>query len=243
MINDGSVLFSVVVPCFNEEDYIFKLLNTLASQNVDAENFEVIVVDNNSTDRTAQVVWEFASKSEMNIKMVHEYMPGVSIARNSGANMSSGSTIVFLDADNTLSQEFLANLSGYISKNNCSAGSIRTMPDEPDIKGWAVFTVLEIIKMFSPRPFGKSFVERDVFIESGGFNEAIVLGENVDFLVRIKKLVKQMGGEFGHIRPGIKCSLRRFYKIGYMKILLPWMRAYVGDYTLNYKTMVDINKG
>ena len=111
-----------------------------------------------------------------------------------------------------------------------------------DIKGWFVFAALEIIKTLSPRPFGKSFVERNLFIKCGGFNEAIVLGENVDFLVRVKGLVKKMGGKFGHLRPGVKCSLRRFNKVGYMNILHSWFRAYIGDFSLKYKTMVDINE-
>ena len=235
-------IFSVVVPCLNEEEYISGLFETLATQVIDLDDFEIIIVDNNSTDRTAQVVWDYAAKSELNIKMVHEYSPGVSIARNSGANMACGSTFIFLDADNTLDQQFLFRLSRYISKSKCIAGSICTLPDVFDIKGWFVFVVLEIIKTLSPRPFGKSFVERDMYKKSGGFDETIVLGENVDFLVRVKGLVKKMGGKFGHLRPGIKCSLRRFYKIGYVKILLPWFRAYVGNYTLKYKTMVDINE-
>lgn len=240
--NKKNILFSIVVPCLNEENYIFRLLSTLKNQKFVTENYEVIVVDNNSTDRTAQVVWDFASKTDLNIKMVHEYIPGVSLARNSGANVSCGKTIVFLDADNTLDQKFLTGLSGYISENNYTAGTIRTLPDERNIKGWIVFVVLEVIKMLSPRPFGKSFVDRKIFFESGGFNEAIVLGENVDFLVRVKKLIKKMGGGFCHSRLGVKCSLRRFNKVGYMCILLPWWRAYIGNYALKYKTMVDINE-
>lgn len=242
MSKDTELLFSVVIPCYNEESYIDKLLSSLEKQDIDSDKFEVIVVDNNSTDGTSQVVWDYAVYSQLNIRIIHEYTPGVSIARNVGSSVAIGNTIIFLDADNTLTDDFLSRLCEYISTKNCLAGSICTLPDEFDIKGWIIFSILELIKAISFKPFGKSFVNREIYACSNGFNERIVLGENVEFLQKIKKDVKRRGGKFGHLRPGIRCSLRRFKMVGYIKILFPWLVAYLGVYCLNYKTMTEFNE-
>ena len=235
------ILFSVVIPCFNEEKYIKKLLLSLEKQDIGSCSFEVVVVDNNSTDKTSQVIWDYAASTALNIQMVHEYTAGVSVARNSGSKIASGEVIVFLDADNTLKENFLARLENYISREQCLAGTICTLPDNRNMRGWILFLFMEFIKTVSPRPFGKSFVDRQVLSSSRGFNESIVLGENVEFLINIKKIVTSMGGMFGQIRPGIRCSLRRFEKVGYIGVLLPWLRAYIGNYTIKYKTMTEID--
>lgn len=234
--------FSVVIPCYNEEAYIGNLLASLDAQVFDRAKFEVIVVDNNSLDKTAQAVWDYAATSSMNIRLVHEYTPGVSISRNSGARISHGRTLVFLDADNMLDNRFLSGLFGYMSDKDCNSGSIRTMPDKFNIKGWLVFMILEIIKMVLPKPFGKSFVDRKIFTQVDGFNENIVLGENVEFLVKVKALIKKNGGRFGHCKMGVKCSLRRFEKVGYINVLMPWLMAYIGIYSQEYKTMAELER-
>jgi glycosyltransferase involved in cell wall biosynthesis len=241
MRESRDMLFSVVIPCFNEEKYIKKLLASLDKQDIGSRCFEVVVVDNNSTDKTSQVIWDYASTTTLNIRMVHEYSPGVSVARNSGSRIASGEVIVFLDADNTLEENFLSRLENYITSKQCLAGTICTLPDKSNMRGWILFLSMEIIKTLSPRPFGKSFVEKHVLSSSRGFNEGIVLGENVEFLINIKKIVTGMGGMFGHIRPGIRCSLRRFEKVGYFRVLVPWLRAYLGNYAIKYKTMAEID--
>ena len=235
-------MFSIVVPCLNEEHYIINLLAALECQDFGSDFFEVIVVDNNCTDNTVQAIWDYSFSSNLSLKLVHEYTPGVSIARNSGAKMTRGDVIIFLDADNLVKSDFLKKLSLYISNKKCSAGSIRTLPDCFSIKGWFVFIILEIIKIVLPRPFGKSFVERAVFSSSGGFDETVVLGENIVFLQNVKRIVKNNNGCFGHFSPAIKCSLRRFNKLGYIKILLPWFIAYLGNHSQKYNTMVDVNE-
>jgi len=235
--------FSVVIPCLNEEDYILRLLRSLEKQTYSLDDFEVIVADNRSLDKTSQVVWDYAFSSKMQIRMAHEHKQGVSKARNSGVRVSRGETIIFLDADNVVNETFLMDLSSYVKRSNCQAGTIRTLPDVRSYKAWFVFSVLELVKIISPLPFGKSFVSRDFFVKSMGYDETVVLGENVIFLREIKKIALAQNGKFGHLRNGVKCSIRRFVKEGYQKVLSQWLLAYLGFTDLGYKTMVDINEG
>ena len=234
-------LFSIVIPCFNEQDFILNVLKALEKQSINMDKFEVIVVDNSSTDLTAQMVWDYAVNSNLNIKMVHEYRSGVSIAKNTGAKIAIGDVILFLDADNTIKESFLLSLDAYINKENCTAGTIRTIPDNKNIKSVFVFTILEIIKITFPKPFGKSFVNKEVFNESGGYDENVVLGENVFFLQKVKKSFAGTNRKFGHFTLSTQCSIRRFEKEGYLKVLFQWFIAYLGNQNLDYKTMFHID--
>lgn len=233
--------FSVIIPCHNESGYIENLLHDLAAQTVSTDSFEVVVVDNNSSDNTNEVVWEFACRTrKLNVRLVHEYEPGVSCARNSGAHVAQGTTFIFLDADNRVSPTFLSDISYTMHARNSVAGTIRTMPDVAQARALFVFWVLELIKVLLRRPFGKSYVHRRLYDSSRGYNEQIVLGENLDFLIRVKALVKKEGKVFGHISRPIYCSLRRFNTQGYTRVLMPWFAAYCGFFNLKYQTMTSI---
>lgn len=233
--------FSIVIPCHNESGYIENLLHDLSAQTIGTENFEVVVVDNNSSDNTNEVIWDFACHTrKLNVRLVHEYEPGVSCARNSGARVAKGSTLIFLDADNRVSPTFLSDISYTMHAKNSVAGTIRTMPDVAEARALFVFWILEFIKIFLRRPFGKSYVHRRLYDSSQGYNEQIVLGENLDFLIRVKALAKKEGKVFGHIRRPIYCSLRRFHTQGYVRVLMPWFAAYCGFFNLKYQTMTSI---
>lgn len=239
----ASPFFSFVIPCHNEEGYIDRLLNDISSQKFHEHNYETIVVDNSSSDRTIDQIWQFAELNpSANIKLIHEYNLGVSLARNTGAKNSSGNFLIFLDADNRISDNFLSYIYSKINKNpNVMAGTFRTLPYSFSPKGLFTFWILELIKLTIKRPFGKSFVKKSIFDLVGGFNVQIKLGENGEFLCRVKKALDALDGNFIHITNPVKCSLRRFNRVGYAKILFPWFIAYIGINTLPYKTMSQID--
>ncbi|MEO7125947.1 MAG: glycosyltransferase family 2 protein [Nakamurella sp.] len=95
--------YSVVVPAFNEEFYIGDCLRSLNRQDYRGE-VEVIVVDNNSTDRTAQVA------RELGATVVFEPRPGVCFARQSGTEVARGKIIVSTDADTTFDAGWLSRI-------------------------------------------------------------------------------------------------------------------------------------
>lgn len=239
----ASPYFSFVIPCHNEEGYIGRLLKDISAQEFLVKNYETIVIDNSSSDQTVEEIWRFAeSNPSANIKLIHEYNLGVSIARNSGGKKSIGNFLIFLDADNRISDNFLSYIYARINKNsNVMAGTFRTLPYSFSPKGFVTFWILELIKLIIRRPFGKSFVKKSIFDLVGGFNIQIKLGENGEFLCRVKKVLGALDGKFIHITNPVKCSLRRFNRVGYIKILIPWFIAYAGINTLPYKTMTQID--
>ncbi len=92
--NNKKPYISIVIPAFNEEDFIGECLNSLLLQQTSTE-YEIIVVDNNSTDTTAAI----ASKKNKNIRVIQEKQPGVCAARQAGLEAARGKIVVSTDAD------------------------------------------------------------------------------------------------------------------------------------------------
>lgn len=87
-----SSLISVIITCYNHGQYLARAIESVLKQNY--QNFEIIVVDDGSTDNTAQI-----SENYTDVKYVYQSNQGLSAARNTGIDHSSGVYISFLDAD------------------------------------------------------------------------------------------------------------------------------------------------
>lgn len=102
---------SVVIPVYNEEKYIKNCLDSLVKQ-VEKPD-EIIVVDNNSTDRTIEIV-----KKYRNIRIIKETIQGMTSARNAGFNQVKYEIIVKCDADSTLSSDWIKNIKNDFSRDS-----------------------------------------------------------------------------------------------------------------------------
>lgn len=98
---------SVIVPAFNEEKSIASSIESLLSQ--DYGNYEIVVVDDGSSDRTFKVAKSFEGQK---VKVIHQDNRGKSEALNTGIRACSGSVILTVDADTRLNQEALTALAG-----------------------------------------------------------------------------------------------------------------------------------
>lgn len=236
-------MISVIIPAHNEENFIGKLLERLDNQDLSKNVYEVIVVDNASTDGTVLEVWNFLKEHpSLNLHLLHEHTLGVSRAKNTGGNYAHYDNLVFLDADNSVDANFLSAILELASNDDILAATIKTTPDEFNLSSWLFFILLEAIKRLKFKPFGKSFIKKHVFFSIGEFNNSIFLGENVDLLLRAKIFAKNQQKVFSHLKKSpIKCSLRRFHKVGFMRIAIPWFIAYMGITTLSYKTITEIS--
>ena len=103
-----NIKVSVIVPVYNEEQYISATLDSIINQNF--KDFELIVIDDGSTDNTLEIVTEKLSNSKINYKIIHQENNGVSSARNRGINESCGDYIVFVDADDYVLTDHLMHL-------------------------------------------------------------------------------------------------------------------------------------
>lgn len=95
----SSILLSIIIPAFNAEDTIEATLDSLLAQTL--SDFEVIIVDDGSTDNTPRIVDNYAL-IDHRIKAIHTVNGGQSCARNTGLDAASGNLIAFLDADDLI---------------------------------------------------------------------------------------------------------------------------------------------
>ena len=90
---------SVIVPCYNVQQYLVECLDSLRNQTYD--NLEVIMVDDGSTDKTGQIIDDYAKKFN-NFRAVHTVNGGLSAARNAGLPLIQGEFLAFIDSDDYL---------------------------------------------------------------------------------------------------------------------------------------------
>jgi glycosyltransferase involved in cell wall biosynthesis len=114
-INSNPIFASIVVCTYNRSDLLECLLNDLVEQEFKNQEFEIIVVDNNSTDNTAQVVEKFSQRYS-NIIYKFEKKQGVSYARNCGLCASKGEYVGYVDDDCRMPKEWLQNAKDIVQK-------------------------------------------------------------------------------------------------------------------------------
>src|SRR5258705_6116779 len=112
------MLISVVIPAFNEELYLPATLSSLRDANsVCRCSVELIVVDNESSDRTREVARSFGAT------VVHEAVHNIARVRNTGGSAARGDVLAFVDADTIVSPYFLEKVAAAIGDPACVGGS------------------------------------------------------------------------------------------------------------------------
>lgn len=106
---------SIIVPFFNAENYIEKCLNNLLSQTY--ENIEIILVDEESTDNSENIVKKFEGNSKIKYYKIKEKTIGVANARNFGIEKVTGKYFIFVDVDDYIDSNLIDNLSIYFDKD------------------------------------------------------------------------------------------------------------------------------
>lgn len=188
---------SVVIPAFNEEKLISKTLQSLVDQKID-EEFEVIVVDNNSTDQTVDIVKKFNDKLTK-LKIVNQNKQGIAPSRNKGFEKARGQIIASTDSDEILPKNWLEVIT-------------KTLGTDDDVvacfgpylyydKSWLfnrltlmVFYISDLIQKILGGTYGlrggNCAIKKDAWERVGGFNEALNILEDVEIAQRLKRIGK-----------------------------------------------------
>lgn len=93
-------MLSVIIPCYNSEKYVGRAIESVLKQTY--ANYEIILVDNNSSDNTTSIIYDYMKRHPDKIKVLHEYKKGAPAARNKGLYEAKGEWIQFLDSDDEL---------------------------------------------------------------------------------------------------------------------------------------------
>lgn len=222
---ENKPFFSVIIPTLNEARYLPRLLTALSKQTY--KDFEIIVVDAHSEDKTGEVVKEFALQSP-DIHCIDSHKCNLPFQRNLGAKEARGEFLVFFDADVVIPAEFLEKIHQVIVSRKLSFLTTWIKTAGCQICDQLILTLLNIgvelsIIIGKPHVYGPNIIVRqDIFSKVKGYNENITLGEDYDFSLR----VYQAGYRLAVLKdPRWTMSMRRFYTQGRLKVLYQWMLA------------------
>ena len=181
---------SVVVPAFNEERLLPEALAHIKRSFIEFDKrgwqTELIVCDNNSTDRTAEIAREAGAG------VVFEPVNQISRARNTGAASASGDWLIFVDADSFPSPELFDDVATAIEGGVCLGGgsTVRLESERLDVRLWvAAWNALSRRAQWAAGSF--VFCEAAAFRELGGFSETLYAGEEIELSRRLKRLARR----------------------------------------------------
>ena len=195
-------MFSVIIPLYNKEAYVGKALKSVLAQSF--RDFEVIVVNDGSTDHSKAVAETALAGAEIPFQIIDQENSGVSAARNNGVAVSEGEYLCFLDADDWWDPHFLEEMNGLVESFpdagiygtgytivNETRHKTRLAPvgvEDGFEKGYIPYFEVYSKTLCMPLTSISVCIPRHIFEESGGFPPGIKLGE--DFLLWVRIALK-----------------------------------------------------
>lgn len=176
----GRPLVSVITAVYNGERYLGEALDSLFAQDYDP--FESIVVDDGSTDRTAEIAQSYA------VRYVHQANQGAAAARNAGLAIARGELVAFLDSDDLLPVDKLSIQAGLLAERGdlgCVLGRQEIMLEGVEAPSW--LTRDSIYGDLDGIPLVSAMVRKSVLDELGGFDPSFGFAEDRDLFVRMRE--------------------------------------------------------
>jgi glycosyltransferase involved in cell wall biosynthesis len=210
--NFMKIRFSVIIPAFNEEMLLPRLLDSIeaARANFSHGEVEVIVADNSSTDRTAEI-----AKSK-GCRVVTVKKRRIAAARNGGAKNAKGEVFCFIDADSALHPETFEKIDQAMSSDQrFVVGATGVYLERKSPALMLMYCLMLPFCWLTKMDTGVVFCRREDFEAVGGYNENLFLAEDVAFLHALKKRGGQKGQKFIRLS-GVKAlgSTRKFDEHG-----------------------------
>jgi len=202
--------YSVLIPAHNEEALLGKCLQSVksASDKI-SESVEIIVALNRCTDQTAEIA------ARHHTVIVNEDSKNLARIRNAAARAATGDILVTIDADSRMSGNMFVEIAENLATGNYIGGGVMIRPER-----WSLGICMSLLTVL---PFlliqrvsgGLFWCHRRDFKAVGGFNEALVSAEDLDFAKRLKAYGKRKGKRFKTItRAHIITSCRKFDTFG-----------------------------
>lgn len=194
-------LVSLIIPVYNGEDFVSQMFNALDKQHF--RDFQVIVIDDGSTDNTWKVLQAYQSD---NIKVIRQTNQGVSAARNVGLRFAQGKYVLFPDMDDYLMPNYIDHMvqqleqsggemaiCGYSEYGNTSRNSYQYIPEETSYRSMATFiSDMLVYKKIGSSLWNKIFLLRIIKKNNLYFDDNIQIGEDLLFILQYLNYVNQV---------------------------------------------------
>ncbi|MCQ2738298.1 MAG: glycosyltransferase [archaeon] len=226
---------SIIIPTYNEEEYLPKLLESIKMQ--DFTDYEVIVADANSKDNTRKIATDYGAK------VVDGGLPGV--GRNAGARVAKGDLLLFLDSDLELTPNYINNVIEEFEEKNLGIAITQMTPLSEkkkdkilhDLANWFMISV-ENIKPHGAGCYGM-ISKRSLHEKCNGFDENLDFGEDTDYIERLAELE-----EFKVLRNAkVGVSTRRLEEEGLYTLLKQYGKSTYNDFRGKRTSAKDLNYG
>ena len=210
-IEKNDVIVSFIIPTLNVEEYLPKCLGAIQRQTASDRKFEIIVVDNGSTDKSVQYANEYGATVYI--------APGKTVAalRNIGAAHSRGLFLAFVDADCVIGDHWLeSGLKHFNDPQVGAAGAPTAITENATWVGRYWFLQRhgnQRIEKVTWLPTENIMIRKFIFGQVGGFNESLITCEDVDFGYKVGShhvIISDPAIESTHL--GEAKTLRQFYK-------------------------------
>lgn len=233
-------MFSVVIPAYNEEKTISKCLAALVAQKT-SQKFEVIVVDNNSTDKTKKVAQNY--KNKLDLHVILEKKKGRGAARYRGFKTAKGEIILSTDADTTVPPNWIEKITQPFADKSIVAVTSPFRINDCSLVINTFFNLFQPSLMFFYRLVSGHFwlsgfnfaIRKSAYEKSGGFNPALDVQEDIDLSFKVAKLGKII---FLNNLP-VVCSGRRFKNKPFQESMI-YIKTFI-DYFLFKKKDVFLS--
>lgn len=240
----NSIYFSIVMACYNVEDYIKEAIDSVINQNFDFKNVEIILVDDGSVDSTAEICKEYVEKYPQNIKYFYKENGGQASARNLGIKYVSGKYVNFLDADDKLREDTLASVFDFF-EDNCSEIDLVAVPmyfferqtgDHPLNYKFEETKVIDLNLQWNYPQLAtnSAFIKREV-LNNFQFDTSLISSEDA---IMVNKLLLEKNA-YGVVKDGGLCYRKRFDETSTIDTSKLDKRFYLGRLNGFFRELVD----
>jgi glycosyltransferase involved in cell wall biosynthesis len=229
--------YSLIVPAYNEERLLPRLLdsvNVARAAYAGVGSVEVIVADNSSTDGTASIATARGARVVSVEKRV------IAAARNGGARAARGEILAFIDADSQVHPRTFAEIDSALATGRVVGGATGVTVERWSAGIAVAYAVMLPLVFITGMDTGVVFCRREDFEAMGGYDEDILIAEDVAFLQALRRLGKARGQRLARVTSakGI-ASTRKFDEFGDWHFFIVLVAGIKYLWTRNMTDFVD----
>ena len=200
----------MVIPAHNEALLLPRCLEAISAASARVRDaVEVIVVANRCSDSTAAIARDAGAV------VIDDDTRNISAVRNAGAAAATGDVIVTIDADCRMSPAALGEIGRLLRSRGCVGGGTKVLPERSSAGIRATYVAVDLLTCVTGLSGGMFWCRRSDFEAIGGFDEGLLLGEDLDFARRLRAHGRRSGRRLTMLRTApVEASTRKFDRFG-----------------------------